>query len=67
MGPARHRQGSARHGTYSFLFWDADDNAWEILSNPRAATLDLRAGDLEAAAFRARLPAQAPDAKNQAE
>src|SRR5438067_688164 len=26
---------SARHGTYSFLFWDADDNAWEILSNPK--------------------------------
>ena len=25
----------ARHGTYSFLFWDADDNAWEILSNPK--------------------------------
>ncbi len=22
------------HGTYSFHFWDADDNAWEILSNP---------------------------------
>ena len=20
---------SARHGTYSFLFWDGDDNAWE--------------------------------------
>lgn len=25
----------ARHGTYSFLFWDGDDNAWEILSNPK--------------------------------
>ncbi len=25
---------SARHGTYSFLFWDLDDNCWEILSNP---------------------------------
>ena len=24
-----------RHGTYSFLFWDGDDNAWEILSNPK--------------------------------
>ncbi len=23
-----------QHGTYSFYFWDADDNAWEILSNP---------------------------------
>lgn len=26
---------SERHGTYSFLFWDADDNAWEVLSNPQ--------------------------------
>lgn len=24
-----------QHGTYSFYFWDADDNAWEILSNPQ--------------------------------
>ena len=24
----------AQHGTYSFHFWDADDNCWEILSNP---------------------------------
>jgi catechol-2,3-dioxygenase len=23
-----------QHGTYSFFFWDADDNAWEILTNP---------------------------------
>ena len=23
-----------QHGTYSFFFWDADDNCWEILSNP---------------------------------
>ncbi|MET0402306.1 MAG: VOC family protein [Cystobacter sp.] len=23
-----------QHGTYSFYFWDLDDNAWEILSNP---------------------------------
>lgn len=23
-----------QHGTYSFYFWDADDNAWEILTNP---------------------------------
>jgi catechol 2,3-dioxygenase-like lactoylglutathione lyase family enzyme len=23
-----------QHGTYSFYFWDADDNSWEILSNP---------------------------------
>lgn len=24
-----------QHGTYSFYFWDADENAWEILSNPQ--------------------------------
>ena len=23
-----------QHGTYSFYFWDADANAWEILTNP---------------------------------
>lgn len=23
-----------QHGTYSFYFWDADGNCWEILSNP---------------------------------
>jgi len=23
-----------QHGTYSFYFYDADDNAWEILANP---------------------------------
>lgn len=23
-----------QHGTYSFFFYDADDNAWEILANP---------------------------------
>src|SRR5205085_9747904 len=23
-----------QHGTYSFFFWDADGNCWEILSNP---------------------------------
>ena len=23
-----------QHGTYCFYFYDADDNAWEILSNP---------------------------------
>lgn len=23
-----------QHGSYSFYFWDRDDNAWEILSNP---------------------------------
>jgi len=39
---------SARHGTYSFLFWDADDNAWEILSNPQGGyTWIFEQGDLE--------------------
>jgi catechol 2,3-dioxygenase-like lactoylglutathione lyase family enzyme len=38
----------ARHGTYSFLFWDADDNAWEILSNPKGGyTWIFEQGDLE--------------------
>jgi catechol-2,3-dioxygenase len=23
-----------QHGTYSFYFWDADENSWEILANP---------------------------------
>lgn len=23
-----------QHGTYCFYFWDKDDNAWEVLSNP---------------------------------
>ena len=23
-----------QHGTYSFFFWDIDDNCWEILANP---------------------------------
>jgi catechol 2,3-dioxygenase-like lactoylglutathione lyase family enzyme len=24
-----------QHGTYSFYFWDGDDNSWEILCNPK--------------------------------
>ena len=24
-----------QHGTYSFYFWDMDDNCWEILTNPK--------------------------------
>ncbi len=24
-----------QHGTYAFYFWDADDNCWEILANPK--------------------------------
>ncbi len=32
-----HRIGKPRvqHGTYSFYFWDMDDNCWEIQSNPK--------------------------------
>ena len=31
-----HKIGTPRlqHGTYSFFFWDMDDNCWEILTNP---------------------------------
>ncbi len=36
-----------RHGTYSFMFWDLDDNAWEILSNPKGGyTWIFDQGDL---------------------
>jgi catechol-2,3-dioxygenase len=24
-----------QHGTYAFFFWDADENCWEILTNPK--------------------------------
>jgi hypothetical protein len=24
-----------QHGTYSFFFWEGDDNCWEILTNPK--------------------------------
>ena len=27
-------QPTLQHGTYSFFFWDADENCWEILTNP---------------------------------
>jgi len=38
----------AQHGTYSFVFWDGDGNAWEILSNPRGGyTWIFDQGDLE--------------------
>jgi catechol-2,3-dioxygenase len=38
-----------QHGTYSFYFWDADQNAWEILTNPRGgySWLFELGGDLE--------------------
>lgn len=37
-----------QHGTYSFMFWDMDDNCWEILSNPaRGYMWIFDQGDLE--------------------
>ena len=37
-----------QHGTYSFYFWDRDDNCWEILTNPRGGYGWLfEKGDLE--------------------
>ena len=37
-----------QHGTYSFKFWDMDDNCWEILSNPpRGYNWIFEQGDLE--------------------
>ena len=37
-----------QHGTYSFKFWDVDENCWEILSNPaRGYTWIFEQGDLD--------------------
>jgi len=37
-----------QHGTYSFYFWDADENCWEILTNPKGGYSWLfELGDLE--------------------
>ena len=37
-----------QHGTYSFYFWDLDDNCWEILTNPKGGyTWIFEKGDLE--------------------
>jgi len=37
-----------QHGTYSFHFWDADGNTWEILSNPKGGySWIFDRGDLE--------------------
>ena len=60
---------SARHGTYSFLFWDADDNAWEILSNPKGGyTWIFEQGDLEGRGhFERGFRHKRPDAKKTAE
>jgi hypothetical protein len=37
-----------QHGTYSFYFWDMDENCWEILSNPQGGYAWLfEIGDLQ--------------------
>ena len=37
-----------QHGTYSFYFWDMDDNCWEILTNPKGGYVWLfKQGDQE--------------------
>lgn len=37
-----------QHGTYSFYFWDMDDNCWEILTNAEGGyTWLFEKGDLE--------------------
>jgi len=37
-----------QHGTYSFMFWDHDGNAWEILTNPEGGyTWIFEQGDQE--------------------
>ncbi len=33
-GLHRFNKPKLQHGTYSFYFWDLDDNCWEILTNP---------------------------------
>ena len=32
--PTKITKPCLQHGTYSFYFWDADENCWEILTNP---------------------------------
>ena len=37
-----------QHGTYSFYFWDMDDNCWEILTNPKGGySWFFEMGDLD--------------------
>jgi len=41
---------AVQHGTYCFYFWDMDDNAWEILSNPpRGYAWGFERGDQQGA------------------
>ena len=44
-----------QHGTYCFYFWDLDDNAWEILSNPEGGySWGFKLGDQEGAGHMSR-------------
>lgn len=44
-----------QHGTYCFYFWDMDDNAWEILSNPKGGySWGFEIGDQEGAGHMSR-------------
>ena len=44
-----------QHGTYCFYFWDLDDNAWEILSNPKGGySWGFKLGDQEGAGHMSR-------------
>lgn len=44
-----------QHGTYCFYFWDMDDNAWEILSNPKGGySWGFEMGDQEGAGHMSR-------------
>ena len=44
-----------QHGTYSFYFWDADENCWEILTNPKGGySWIFEMGDLEGKGHMAR-------------
>ncbi len=44
-----------QHGTYCFYFWDADDNAWEILCNPKGGySWGFDLGDQEGAGHMSR-------------
>jgi hypothetical protein len=57
----------SRHGTYSFHFWDRDENSWEILSNPNQGyTWIFEKGDLEGRGhFAKNFRANRPDLQGQ--
>lgn len=56
----------SRHGTYSFHFWDRDQNSWEILSNPKNGyTWIFDKGDLEGRGhFKKNFRLERPDFRN---